>query len=305
MKFKSVLSAMVGMTLAAFGAEVGHAALSSSIRVRVRNSANYVYPCNAGIAQNPKSLARGVDYIRGSWVASEHNPTAHSGTGIAIGGIIKDNFPDTDFPVLLSLFTGARSYLSYNQLLPENAMYDQIVGQGTDGRLLEINLASDTYDAGYYVTFCFKPSMIDEHADGVPMTLKFTSARATHSVVPGSPYNYATDAALRAMLEIKCTKDSGRTIQHYTPGGLTNIDSLLTPFTGNTMIDLIPVGGIAIGSGSSLVSGPALASGELPSECRIRYYFIETSAKLRPHTLTSSDIQLDLDAAVGTVGGGS
>ena len=40
------------------------AELSSSVKVSVRSSSNYIYPCNAGIAQNPKSISKGVDFIR-------------------------------------------------------------------------------------------------------------------------------------------------------------------------------------------------------------------------------------------------
>jgi len=282
--------------------QISHADLSSSVKVRIRNSSNYVYPCNAGIAKNPKSISRGVDFIRGSWTASQHNPTSQPGNGVAIGGSSKDGSnPDLDYAFLSGLIgSGNRSYLSYNQLLPENLMYNYILGQNLTGDALEINMSSDTYDSGFFITFCFKPSM-NGNDSSVPLSLKFIHAKATHSVVPGATYNYATDSKLMSMVEIKCTKDNNSIIQHYTPTGATTIDSLLTPFSGNTTIDMAPVGGIQIGSGVSLIYGAGLDSGQLPDDCRVRFYFIETSGGLRPHTLTQSDIQVDLDASVGSL----
>jgi hypothetical protein len=131
------------------------------------------------------------------------------------------------------------------------------------------------------------------------MNLKFVHAMATHSVVPGMTYNYATDAKLMSMVEIKCTKDNGNIVQHYTPNGITPIENLLTPFSGNTTIDMAPNTGIQIGAGNSLLLGQSLLPGEIPDDCRVRFHFIETSGKLRPHTLTASDIQVDLQATVG------
>jgi hypothetical protein len=277
-----------------------NADLSSSVKVSVRSSSNYIYPCNAGIAQNPKSISKGVDFIRSSWIPSQHNPSAQASSGIAIGGGLKDNNSDTDFNILSGLIgTGSRPYLSYNQLLPENTMYDFVVGQNINGGGLEVNLSSDTYDSAYYITFCFKPSLVGTDSR-IPMSLKFTHAIATHAAVPGVTYNYATDAKLMSMVEIKCSKDNGAIIQHYTPNGITPIDNLLTPFSGNMTIDMAPTAGIQIGNGNSLIDGPALNPGDLPDDCRVRFYFIETSGKLRPHTLSASDIQVDLQATVGT-----
>ena len=275
--------------------------LSSSVKVRVRSSSNYIYPCNAGVAQNPKAIAKGVDYVSASWTASQHNPSAQAGSGVAIAGATKDNNVDPDFALLTGLIgNGNRPYLAFNQLLPENTMYDYVVGQNLNGAGLTVNLTSDTYDSGFYITFCFKPSQIGND-DRVPMSFKFTHAMATHSVVPGAAYNYATDAKLMSMVEIKCSKDNGSTIQHYTPNGITPIENMLTNFAGNMTIDMAPSNGIQIGSGNSLIDGPALQTGELPDDCRIRFYFLETSGKLRPHTLTASDIQVDLQATIGTL----
>jgi hypothetical protein len=277
---------------------VSFAELSSSVKVSVRSSSNYIYPCNAGVAQNPKSISRGVDFIRASWTASQHNPNAQGDQGIAVGGGSKNNNQDPDYSLLTGIIgSGNRPYLSYNQLLPENTMYDFVVGQNLTGAGLEVNLSSDTYDSAFYVTFCFKPSQIKTDYT-VPMNLKFIHARATHSVVPGYTYNYATDAKLMAMVEIKCSKDNGNIVQHYTPNGLTVIENLLTPFSGNMMIDMAPSNGIQIGLGNSLIEGPPLLTGEIPDECRVRFYFVETSGKLRPHILTASDIQVDLQATI-------
>jgi hypothetical protein len=277
------------------------AELSSSVKVSVRSSSNYIYPCNAGIAQNPKSISKGVDFIKSSWTASQHNPTAQADAGVAIGGSALNNNADTDYALLNGLIgTGTIPYLNYNQLLPENTMYDFVVGQNLNGGGLEVNLSSDTYDSAFFVTFCFKPSLVGSDSR-VPMNLKFTHAKATHSAVPGTTYNYATDAQLMSMVEIKCSKDNGNTVQHYTPNGVTLIENLLTPFNGNMTIDMAPNTGIVIGSGGSLIDGPALLAGQIPDDCRVRFYFIETSGKARPHTLTASDIQVDLQATVGTL----
>lgn len=275
------------------------AELSSSVKVSVRSSSNYIYPCNAGIAQNPKSISKGVDFIRASWTPSQHNPNAQPDQGIAIGGSVQDNNPDPDYALLSGLLgSGDRPYLSYNQLLPENTMYDYVVGQNLTGAGLEVNLSSDTYDSGFFITFCFKPSLVGtDHR--VPMNLKFVHAMATHSAVPGMAYNYATDSKLMSMVEIKCTKDNGSIVQHYTPNAVSPIENLLTPFSGNMTIDMAPNTGIQIGTGNSLIQGPALATGEIPDECRVRFHFIETSGKLRPHALSASDIQIDLQATVG------
>lgn len=277
-----------------------YAILSSSVNVRVRSSSNYVYPCNAGIAQNPRSILKGVDFVRASWTPSQHNPAAQADQGVAIGGALINNNADPDFALLSGLIgNGTIPYLNYNQLLPEASMYDFVVGQNLTGAGLEVNLSSDTYDSAFYITFCFKPSQIGTDTR-VPMNLKFAHAMATHSVVPGSTYNYATDAKLMSMVEVKCTKDNGSIIQHYTPNGITPIENLLTPFSGNMTVDMAPAGGIQIGAGNSLIEGTALAAGEIPDDCRVRFYFIETSGKLRPHTLTASDIQVDLQATMGT-----
>lgn len=302
MKLATGVFAIVLLTISALPA---HAELTSTVKVRVRNSSNYVYPCNAGIAANPRSANKGVDYIRGSWVASENNPRASSGDGIAVAGSTGNSVnPDTDRAVLAALFASStRPYLSYNQLLPEATQYDYVIGQTNKNQRFDVNLATDTYDSGFYVTFCFKPSLLDQQTDGVQETLKFVSARITHSVVPGSPYNYATESGLKAMLEIKCTKGGGKIVQHYTPGGNTVIDTLLTSFPTGTTVDLAPSGGIVIGDGNSLISGSTLNPGDLPDDCRVRFYFIETSGKLRPHVLSSSDIQIDIDAQVGLLGG--
>lgn len=295
------ISLITILVASVFSAMQANAELSSSVKVSVRSSSNYIYPCNAGIAQNPRSISKGVDYIRASWTASQHNPSAQADQGIAVGGGTKDNNADPDFAILTSLLgTGNRPYLNYNQLLPENTMYDYVVGQNLTGAGLEVNLSSDTYDSGFYVTFCFKPSMVGTDSR-VPMSLKFTHAMATHSAVPGATYNYATDAKLMSMVEIKCSKDGGSIVQHYTPNGITPIDNLLTPFSGNMTIEMAPTSGIQIGGGNSLIDGPALANGEIPDECRVRFHFIETSGKLRPHTLTASDIQVNLQATVGTL----
>jgi hypothetical protein len=279
----------------------GFAELSSSVKVSVRSSSNYIYPCNAGVAQNPKSISKGVDFIRGSWTASQHNPTAQPDQGIAIGGSTQGNNADPDYALLAGILgNGNRPYLLYNQLLPENTMYDFVVGQNLTGAGLEVNLSSDTYDSGFFITFCFKPSLVGTDSR-VPMNLKFVHAVATHSAVPGMTYNYATDAKLMSMVEIKCTKDNGNIIQHYTPNGVTPLENLLTAFSGNTSVDMAPTTGIQIGSGNSLIEGPALNAGEIPDDCRVRFHFIETSGKLRPHILTASDIQIDLQATVGTL----
>ncbi|MCM2277335.1 MAG: hypothetical protein NDJ89_04610 [Oligoflexia bacterium] len=295
----------LGLAFGILGAApLARAELSSSVKVRVRNSSNYVYPCNAGVALNPRSQARGVDYVRGYWVASEHNPRAAAGQGVAVGGARDSGFADPDFGALSSLLGGGRAYPSYNQLLPEATMYDFVVGRGASGDdRFEINLASDTYDAAYFVTFCFKPSLVANPEDPVQSELKFASARVTHSVVTGSASNYATDSGLKAMIEVKCVKNQGRIVQYYTPGGVTEINALLAPFGGATTVELAPSGGILIGDGPSLVSGSPLETGELPDECRIRFHFIETSGALRPHVMSSSDIQIDLDATVGRLGG--
>lgn len=282
-----------------FYSGLSYADLSSSVKVTVRSSSNYVYPCNAGVAQNPKSISKGVDFIRGSWVASQNNPNAGVGQGVAIGGSTKSINPDPDYNMLAGLFGGGRPYLAYNQLLPENNMYDFVVGNNLNGGGLEVNMTSDTYDSAFYVTFCFKPSLVGTDKR-VPMNLKFVHAIATHSVVPGSTYNYATDSNLMSMVEIKCTKNNGSVIQHYTPNGITSIDNLLTPFSGNMTIDMISSAGVEIGGGSSLVMGPALVAGDIPDDCRVRFYFIETSGKLRPHIMSASDIQLSLQATVST-----
>ena len=280
---------------------VAQAELSSSVRVRIRNSSNYVYPCNAGIAKNPKAISQGVDFIRASWTPSQHNPAAQAGSGYATGGTVNSTSnPDLDFAFLTGLIgQGNRSYLSYNQLLPEDQMFNYILGQNQTGDAISINMGSDTYDSGFFITFCFKPSLNGN--SGVPESLKFIHAKATHSAVPGSNSNYATDAKLMSMVEIKCTKDNGSIVQHYTPTGATTIDTLLTPFYGNSTIDMAPTGGIQIGSGVSLINGPGLNSGELPDDCRVRFYFIETSGGLRPHALVQSDIQIDLNATVSAL----
>lgn len=299
MNKSSCVVAMV--TLVMFLPQVSRAELSSSVKVRVRNSSNYVYPCNAGIALNPRSVAKGVDYIRASWMPSQHNPTAQAGSGVAIGGSLKNNNPDPDYGALVGLLVGGtRSYLSYNELLPENLAYDYVLGQNLSGAGVDINLSSDTYNSAFYITFCFKPSQ-NPSDSSVPLVLKFVHAKATHSVVPGGTYNYATDAKLTSMVEIKCRKSNGSIIQHYTPGGVTAIDALLTPFAGNVTVDMAPSGGIEVGSGLSLISGSALEMGVLPDDCRIRFYFIETAGTLRPHAMTQSDIQVDLEANVGSL----
>lgn len=277
---------------------ISFAELSSSVKVSVRSSSNYIYPCNAGIGLNPNSQLKGVDFVRASWTPSQHKPTAVAGSEVAIAGSTTLNNVDPDFGLLTGIIgTGSRPYLTYNELLPEATMYDYVVGQNLSGGGLEVNLSSDTYDSAFYVTFCFKPSQIGTDSR-VPMNLKFTHAMATHSAIPGSAYNYATDAKLASMIEIKCTKDNGNIIQHYTPNGLTPIENLLTPFSGNTLVDMAPAGGIQIGLGNSLIEGPALLAGEIPDECRVRFYFIETSGALRPHVMAGSDIQVDLQATV-------
>ncbi len=277
------------------------ASLSSSVKVRVTSSSNYVYPCNAGIAQNPKASSQGLDSISSSWVASQNNLAATADSGVAVGGLTKNNNPDTDYTVISGLIgTASRPYLSFNQLLPENKMYDYVIGQNLNGAGIQVNMESDTYDSGFYVTFCFKPSLITSD-QRVPMSMKFVHAVATHAVVPGSPYNYATDSGLMSMVEIKCTKTNGTVVQHYTPNGVTAINNLLTPFPGNARIDMAPSDGIQIGSGNSLIFGPALQSGEIPDDCRVRFYFVETSGKVRQHQVGASDIQVDLQATIGTL----
>ena len=299
MKSSPFALVLVAMVIAL--ASHSQAELTSSVKVRIRNSSNYVYPCNAGIAKNPKSVGKGVDFIRGTWTASQDAPTNQAGQGVAIGGSIKGNNADPDFALLTGLIGhGNRSYLSYNQLLPENTMYGYVVGQGLTGTGIDINLSSDTYDSGFYITFCFKPSM-NGNDSSVPLSLKFIHAKATHSVVPGAAYNYATDSKLMSMVEVRCSKDNNSLVQHYTPTGSTTIDSLLTPFSGNMTIEMATSSGIQIGSGISLINGPALNVGELPDDCRVRFYFIETSGGFRPHTLTQSDIQVDLEATVGSI----
>jgi hypothetical protein len=296
---KTILNVTL-ITLLGFSTLNALADLSSSVKVSVRSSSNYIYPCNAGIAQNPKSISKGVDFIRASWAPSQHNPSATADSGVAIGGGLKDNNADPDYALLTGIIgAGNRPYLSYNQLLPENTMYDYVVGQNINGGGLEVNLSSDTYDSAFYITFCFKPSLVGSDSR-IPMSLKFVHAIATHAAVPGVTYNYATDSKLMSMVEVKCSKDNGSIIQHYTPNGITPIENLLTPFSGNMTIDMAPTAGIQIGYGNSLIDGPALNAGEIPDDCRVRFYFVETSGKLRPHTLTASDIQVDLQATVGT-----
>ena len=280
---------------------LGLAELSSSVKVSLRSSSNYIYPCNAGIASNPKSLLQGVDFISASWTASQHNPNAQADEGVAIGGSTTNNIVDPDYDILSSIIgNGTRPYLAYNQLLPEDTMFDYVVGQNLTGAGLVVNLSSDTYDSGFFVTFCFKPSLVGTDTR-VPMNLKFVHAIATHSAVSGMTYNYATDAGLKSMVEIKCRKDNNTIIQYYTPDGITPIENLLTTFSGDTSIDMAPSSGIQIGEGNSLLMGSALLPGEIPDDCRIRFHFIETAGTLRPHTLTASDIQIDLQATVGTL----
>jgi hypothetical protein len=64
---------------------------------------------------------------------------------------------------------------------------------------------------------------------------------------------------------------------------------------------MAPSAGIKIGPPDSMIYGTPLATGEIPDDCRVRFYFIETSGKLRPHTLTASDIQVNLQATIGTL----
>lgn len=291
------------LSLLCFATVTTHAELTSSVRVRVRNSSNYIYPCNAGIAKNMKVENKGVDFIRASWTASQHNPSAHAGDGVVVAGSTKAENLDPDFLPLSGLLNGgSRPYLSYSQLLPENLMYDYVLGQSLTGSGIVVNMTSDTYDSGFNITFCFKPSMVGNDPN-VPLTLKFLHAKATHSVVPGAvaSYNYATDSKLMAMVDIKCRKDNGSLVQYYTPTGANTIDSLLTPFSGNTTIDMAPSGGIQMGAGISLIAGSALNPGEIPDDCRVRFYFVETAGTFRPHALTESDIQIDLEASVGSL----
>ena len=283
-----------------------HALLSNSVTVGVRSSSNYLYPCNAGIAENTQSIARGVDYIHGGWVASEHNPAAPAGEGNAVGGETSGNIPDPDYGLLSSLLIdGTLTYRLYNQLLPEDTMYNFVIGSNqyaSAAAKLMVNLASDTYNAAYYITFCFKPSK-NGSDPGLAQELAFVSGRITHSAVGGSTYNYAEKSGLKSMLEIKCSKGNGAVVQHYTPGASTNIDVLLTPFASETTVQLIPMGGIAINTADYRISGGTFTEGALPDECRARFHFVETAGTLRPHTQSTSDIQIDVDATVRALGG--
>ncbi|MBI2522631.1 MAG: hypothetical protein HYV97_19580 [Bdellovibrio sp.] len=288
----SVLSCLVSVN--------AYALLSNSVTVGVRSSSNYLYPCNAGIAENTQSIARGVDYLHGAWVPSEHTPSAMAGEGNAVGGDTSGNIPDPDYAVLSTLLTdGTLLYRNYNQLLPEDTMYNYVIGSNpyaTAAKLM-INLASDTYNAAYFITFCFKPSK-NGSDPGLAQELAFVSGRVTHSAVVGNTYNYAEQSGLKTMLDIKCSKVSGGVVQFYTPGGSTSIDVLLTPFAADTTVQLVPMGGIAINTADYRIYGGTFTEGTLPDECRARFHFIETSGTLRPHTLSSSDIQIDVDATV-------
>ena len=282
-----------------------HALLSNSVTIGVRSSSNYLYPCNAGIAENLQSIARGVDYIHGAWVPSDHSPASAAGEGNAIGGATSGNIPDPDYSILSSLLTdGALTYKVYNQLLSEDAMYNYVIGsnQYATAAKLMINLASDTYNAAYYITFCFKPSQSAPTDTSLGQELRFMSGRVTHSAVGGTTYNYAEKSGLKTMLEIKCTKSGGSIVQHYTPGASTSIDVLLAPFASGTTVQLVPMGGIAINTADNRISGGTFPDGTLPDECRMRFYFVETSGTLRPHALSSSDIQIDVDATVKALG---
>jgi len=280
------------------------ALLSNNISIRVRSSANYLYPCNAGIAENKDSISKGVDYIKGFWQASQHKPTAGTGDGVAVGGANSGNF-DIDYSILGSLLgDGELAFPKFNTLLPEVSMFDFELG-GTPknpSQKVEINLESDTFNAAYFVTFCFKPSKLSHNDDGVKRELIFNSARITHSAVPTNTKEYATDSKLKATLDIKCRTKDNTITQFYAPSGISSLDTLLTLFPENTSIELIPSNGLKIGDPSNMLSGDFLPYGSLPDECRVRFYFFETSGVLRDHVLLESDIRIDLDANVRAIG---